>query len=473
LRGFAETAGASGGAPRDGTRAATQGPILGALLRLAVPIVLANMLQSAYQLIDAFWVGRLGGAAVAAVAVTFPLTFLMFALGAGFSIAGSTLIAQYVGARNQPMVNRVAAQTLLLVAGVSLLLGLVGYGLAPLILRLMGVAADVYPGALQFMRISFLGLVFGFGFAVFQAVMRGVGEAVLPLWIVLATVVLNAALCPLLVFGAGPLPGLGVAGAALATVATQALALAAALVVLRRGRHGIQVVWADFRPDPAYMKRAFLLGFPASLEMSARALGITVLSFLVASFGTVAIAAYGVGTTLFQVALIPAMGLSMAVSVLVGQNIGAREPARAARIGRIGALLGFCGLTALGVAAYAVAPVLVATFIPGDPAVIAAGTAFVRTQCLAWGFVGLQLCLIGIFRAAGNMIANMVIALLSQWGLMLPIAWTLSKHTPLGIEGIWWAFPVANVLITLLTLLWYAKGNWRYARLTDDPLPGG
>lgn len=122
---------------------ALEGPIVKTLVTLAVPILLANLLQSAYQLIDAYWVGRLGGDAVASVSVSFPITFLMISLGTGFAIAGSTLIAQYVGAKNQKMVNHVAAQTLLLVAVVSALLGGLGYAFSPAILKIMGVSPAV------------------------------------------------------------------------------------------------------------------------------------------------------------------------------------------------------------------------------------------------------------------------------------------------------------------------------------------
>ena len=454
--------------PSQRTGSAYEGPILSALLTLAIPIVAGNLLQSAYQLLDAFWVGRLGAAAVAAVQITFPITFLMFALGAGFSIAGSTLIAQYVGARNQTMVDRVAAQTMLLVAVVSALLGLIGYAIAPGYLRAMGIGADVYPGALSYMRIAFLSLLFSFSFAVFQAVMRGVGEAKLPMYVILGTVCLNGVLSPLLIFGWGPIQGHGVTGAALSSLFTQGVAATIAMLVLFGGRHGIHVSWSDFKPDMSYMKRAFVLGFPSSIEMSTRALGVIVLSFLVASFGTKTIAAYGVGTTIFQVVIIPAMGLAMAISVLVGQNIGAHNSRRAGQIARTGAILGFAGLTFLGVVAFIFAPAIIGTFIPGDPAVIADGTAFVRTQSLAWGFIGLQLCLVGVLRASGNMLATMIIALVSQWVLMFPIAYVLSKHTSLGAEGIWWAFPIANVAVTTITLIWYVKGDWRYVRLTDD-----
>ena len=178
-----------------------EGPILRSLLTLAIPIVAANVLQSAYQIIDAFWVGRLGGTAIAAVSLSFPVMFLMFAVGAGLSMAGSTLIAQYVGARNERMVGHVAGQTILMVVLASLVLGAIGYFTAPALLRLIGVAPDVYSGALGFMRVSFIGLVFNFTFFVFNAIMRSLGRATLPVYIVAGTVLLNFGLDPLLIFG--------------------------------------------------------------------------------------------------------------------------------------------------------------------------------------------------------------------------------------------------------------------------------
>ena len=452
-----------------------EGPILRSLLTLAVPIVAANILQSAYQIIDAFWVGRLGGAAVAAVSISFPVMFLMFAIGAGLSIAGSTLIAQYVGARNETMVAHVAGQTLLMVVLASLVLGTIGYFTAPALLRLMGVAPDVYPGALGFMRVSFIGLVFNFTFFVFQAIMRGIGKPMLPVYIVLGTVCLNFVLDPLLIFGWGPVPGYGVMGAAIATLATQSIAAAIGIAVLRLGMHGIHVRRRDFIPDLGYVKRAFFLGFPASIEMSARALGLMVMTFLIASFGTLTLAAYGVGSNILQVVTIPAMGLSMAVSTLVGQNIGAGNIDRAARIGRLGAALGFGGLTLLGVIVFLFSTQLVAFFVPEDANVIAAGSHFLVIMSLAWGFMGVQFALTGVFRASGNMVVTMVLTLVSQWVLQFPLAYVLSKHTTLGVDGIWWALPISNVVTALITICIYARGDWKKKRLIeteDDELAG-
>jgi putative MATE family efflux protein len=445
-----------------------EGPILRSLLALAVPIVAANALQSAYQLIDAFWVGRLGGAAVAAVSVSFPAMFLTFAIGSGLSMAGSTLIAQYVGARNHRMVGHVAGQTLLMVAIVSVVLGVGGYLVAPALLRLMGVGPDVYPGALAFMRVSFAGTLFSFTYFVFQSIMRGIGRPNLPVYIALGTVFLNFVLDPLFIFGWGPVPGFGVMGAAMTTFCAQAIAAIIGIVVLRLGLHGIHVRRGDFIPDLTYIKRAFFLGFPASVEMSARALGIMVMSFLITSFGTLALAAYGVGSNVLQVVMIPAMGLSMAISTLVGQNIGARNIERAAAIGRLGALIGFGGLAAFGLLVYLFPRTIVSFFVPNDAAVIEAGAEFLRISAPAWGFLGAQFAFTGVLRASGNMVVTMVLTLVSQWVLQFPLAYVLSKHTALGVQGIWWAFPAANVTIALITLGVYAKGDWKKKRLLDE-----
>jgi putative MATE family efflux protein len=444
------------------------GSIGTALVRLALPIMLGNVLQTGYQLTDAFWVGRLGAAAVAAVSVSFPVTFLVIALGAGLALAGATLAAQYMGAGRQDMVNHVAAQTLLMVAVTSAVLGVVGFVLAPRLLELLGVAPDVYAGALGFMRVSFVGIGFVFLYAMFQALMRGVGETRMPVLIVLGTVLLNFLLDPMFIFGLGPLPAQGVMGAALATLVTQALAAALGIVILLRGRHGIQLAWSGFRPDLPYIKRAFLLGFPGSIELATRGLGPMLMSFLAAGFGTVSLAAYGVGSNVLMFVTIPAMGLSMAVSTLVGQNIGAGRVERAAHAAALGALSGFAVLTVAGLMAFAFAPALVGFFVPGDPAVIAEGARFIRIMCLAWGGIGVQLCMLSVFRASGNMRTAMAIALISQFVLQLPLAYVLARHIGLQAAGLWWSFPIANIAAAAVSVGWFAHGGWKRTRLTQQ-----
>jgi putative MATE family efflux protein len=410
----------------------------------------------------------LGAAAVAAVSVSFPVSFLVIALGAGFGIAGATLSAQYMGAGRQDMVNHVAAQTMMMVTVTSAVLGAAGYALAPLLLDLLGVAPDVYTGALGFMRVSFVGIIFVFLYAMFQALMRGVGETRTPLMIVLGTVILNFLLDPLFIFGLGPLPPLGVMGAALATLTTQGLAALLGIIIFLRGRHGIQLSWRGFRPDPAYIRRAFFLGLPGSIELSVRGLGPMLLSFLVASFGTVTLAAYGIGSNILMFITIPAMGMSQAVSTLVSQNMGARNIQRAARVTVLGAGSSFGILSIAGIVAYILAPALVAFFVPRAPDVIAEGARFIRIMCLAWGGIGVQLCVVSAFRASGNMLAAMVIALVSQFMFQFPLAYILSKHADLQAAGLWWSFPITTIAVAIVSTGWFAQGGWKTTVLTEE-----
>ncbi|NAW63685.1 MATE family efflux transporter [Photobacterium halotolerans] len=445
-----------------------EGPINKVLISLAVPIILTNILQSAYQLTDAFWVGRLGASEVAAVSVSMPVTFLVIALGSGLAMAGATLSAQYMGAGRRDKVNHVAAQTMLMVAVTSVVLGLTGYLLSPYFLTLLGVSEKVYGDALKFMHVSFIGVIFVFLFAMFQSLMRGIGQIKIPLMIVFGTVILNFFLDPLFIFGLGSFEGQGVMGAALATLVTQSMAAILGLMVFMRGRHGIQLEWHNFKPDFAYIKKAFFLGVPGSVELSARALGMIILSFLVASFGTVTIASYGVGSNLLQFVMIPAMGLSMAVSTLVGQNIGANQIERAEKITLLGTLWGFLGLTVIGILFYVFAPHLIAVFIPDDPEVIKEGAHFLRTMCLTWGGIGVQLCVVSAFRASGNMQNAMMVALVSQWMVQFPLAYVLSKHTALQDNGIWWSFAVTNVVVAVFAFCWFKRGTWKKTRLTEE-----
>jgi putative MATE family efflux protein len=451
-----------------------EGSIPRSLFLLAVPIMGANILQVAYQVIDAFWVGRLGADAVAAVSVTMPIMFVLIAAGMGFAIAGTTLIAQYTGARDHDMVDHVAAQTLLTILMLSIVLGAIGYALAPAILHKMGVAPAVYDGALGFMRVIFIALPFTFIYAMAQALMRGVGEVKAPLYIVAATVFVNFALDPVLIFGKFGFPAWGVMGAAIATLISQAIASVIALWLLFGGRYGIHIRPRDFVPDFAFIKRAFLLGYPASIEQSARGLGMAVLTFLIVSFGTVVTASYGVAVNVFNVVIIPAMGFSMATSTLVGQNIGAGNMARAEKVARLAAIITFGMLTAIGLLCVAIAPAIVRFFVPEDPAVIKEGATFIRIVSWSFGFVGLQFALMGVLRAAGEMIPAMVISLVSQWVLQIPLAYVLSKHTSLGASGVWWSTPTANIVTAIIAGLWFARGNWKTRSLiAQTPLQVG
>jgi putative MATE family efflux protein len=456
---------------RRGGRDTTQGSILRVLVALAIPIVATNVLQTLYQLIDTFWVGRLGAAAVAAVSLSFPVLFLLIALGVGMTVAGAILVAQYFGAGGEEGVDHAAGQTLLVVFVISAVLTVAGYLLAGPIIGLFRPAADVAGMATAYLQISFLGVIAVFVYYVFQSLLRGVGDVRTPMIVVACTVALNTGLDPLLIMGIGPFPELGVVGAAWATIIAQGLAGAVGLWLLFSGRYGLHLRMRHLKPDPALIRRIVRLGVPSSLDQSMRALGIAVLMVLVARFGTTTIASYGIVSRIFSFVLIPAMGLGMATSTVVGQNVGANANDRAEAAARIGMGAAFGALTTAGVLFFLFATPVVRLFVPDAPAVIADGSHFLRIMALTFGFIGIQVVMGGALAGAGNTLASMALSILSFWVLRLPFAVVLSRFTSLGADGIWWAFPISNVLAAAAAITWFLRGTW-IRRIVEDRLVG-
>ncbi|MBI2992617.1 MAG: MATE family efflux transporter [Gammaproteobacteria bacterium] len=447
------------------TRQITEGPIVRSLLVIAGPIVFTNILHSAYQLVDMFWVGRLGADGLAAVSVCYPIIFFLMSAGLGLSIAGSVFVAQYAGARRHDMLNHVSGQTLLMIAMVSVVVSVIGYFGSPFILRLIGVHEQIFENANRFLQISFLGLIFSFGFMVSQSLLRGIGEVRFPLYVISSTVILNAVVVPVFIFGWGPVPALGVPGAAAATVLTQAIAAVVGMGVLFSGRYGIHLRARDFVPDLEFIRRAILVALPASVEQSTRTFGSILLTFLATGFGTLALATYGVGTRILSFVFIPAFGLAMATSTLVAQNIGAGNVRRAEDVARLSGWVAFWSLNGVAILFAIFAVPMVRVFVPGDEALVAAGAEFVYIVSLSFGIIGAQQALLGAFRGAGSTTSAMVISLVTQFVLQFPMSYIMCYHTSLGVTGVWWGFPVANFVATIMTIVWFRRGTWKDVEL--------
>ncbi|MBI4127140.1 MATE family efflux transporter [Candidatus Peregrinibacteria bacterium] len=444
----------------------TEGPIVKSLLSLAVPIVLANILQTAYQLVDTFWVGRLGQNAVAAVSLSFPIIFLLMSIGGGLAIAGTILVAQYKGAGKHEKIDYVSAQTILVMLLISLAISIFGFLAGRWILILIGAGPQVLGEAASYLQITFLGMPFLFGYIVFQSLLRGIGEVKIPFFIVLGTVILNAILDPLFIMGYGPIQGYGVNGAAMATVGTQGIAALIGLFILIRGYCGIRLRARDFKPDFRLISRMFKLGFPASLEQSSRALGLTIMTALVASFGTLGVATYGIGTKILSLVFMISIGMSMSTSTLVGQNIGAGKKNRAIEIVKKSSVMTFAILTFCGIFIFMYASILAAVFIPNEPETIASSANFIKIIVFSFGFIGIQQVLNGALRGAGNTVTPLILALISSWVLQFPIAFVLSKH--MGMNGLWWSIPISNIIALAITGLYVANGKWTNTKFTHE-----
>ena len=442
-------------------RSLTEGSIFYSLLNLAWPIILANILQTAYQLIDTFWLGRLGADAVAAVSISFPILFLILSLGAGLTLAGTVIVAQYKGAGDQRHVNYSSSQTVFVIFFIALLLSAVGYFAATPLMKLIGAGPEILADSVSYFKVSSIGFIFLFMFYVFQSLMRGIGNVMLPMYIVLATVFLNLILDPLFIFGLGPIPGFGVAGAAVASVVTQGLSALTGLFILFRGKMGIEINFSQMKFDFPWTRRMFTIGIPSSLEMSTRAGGMTVMVMLVTSFGSEVVAAYGIGSRILSLIVVPALGFAMATTTLIGQNIGASRIKRAEKVGNLSAKIAFFGLTFVGLLLFAVAEPLTAFFVPNDPQVIKDGSTFIKIMAPSFGLLGVQQVLNGVFNGAGFTKASLLISVFALWIVRFPTAFMLSQNTNLTFEGIWWAFPISNLVAAIIAFSYYKMGYWK------------
>ncbi len=438
-----------------------EGSLVRSLFTLAWPIIMANILQTAYQLIDTFWLGRLGANAVAAVSISFPILFLVLSLGAGLTLAGTVIVSQYKGANDRKMIDFTASQTVVIVFLISILLAFLGYVVASPLMNLVGAGPEILNDSVTYFQVSSFGFVFLFMFFVFQSLMRGIGNVLLPMYIVLGTVLLNLVLDPLFIFGYGSIEGYGVAGAAIASIITQGLSAAAGLYILFRGKQGIKIKLSCMKLELRWVKRMFELGIPASLEQSSRAAAMTVMVMLVTSYGSEVVAAYGIGARILSLVIVPSIGMGIATTTLVGQSIGAGQIKRAEKIGDLSTKIAFFGLTGIGLLLFLFAETLTAFFVPNDPQVIKDGAKFIRIMSLSFGLLGVQQVLNGVFNGSRFTQASMLISIFSLWVVRFPLAFILSTKTVLSFEGIWWAFPISNLIAALVAFSYYKTGYWK------------
>ena len=330
----------------------TDGKLLVPMMVLSAPIVLSYTLDVIYYVVDLYWIGYLGADAVAAMAYSWPVIFLVISLGLGITTAGTVLVAQSKGASQHRRSGHIAGQTFTFVTALSLLFAIVGYLLAPVLLSLVGATpgSDPHTFAVQYTRISFLGMTPVFWFFVFDSIARGWGDTRTPLYLVTFSVALNVVIDPFFIhgfadnpvftwFGQEPLGeeltaatgfvGWGIEGAAIATVLSRALAGGIGLYLLFSGSLGIAIHLVDLRPRPATIGRIVDIGLPTSFEMGLRSSGIAVLTAIIAIEGDTAVAAYGISEYLALLVFLPALGLARGVETVVGQNLGANQPDRA------------------------------------------------------------------------------------------------------------------------------------------------
>jgi putative MATE family efflux protein len=437
--------------------------IIKQILFIAIPIIIGNLLQIAYQMTDLFWLGKVGTNQIAAIALSIPILFVFFSVGIGVSIAGLILVAIANGKKQKNKINHISGQIMLVITTLGIFAAIIGIFLSPYLLNLTSASQIVKDLAIQYTQISFIGMIFLYGMSGFKDLMAGVQQLILPLKIILFTVILNLILDPILIIYFN----LGIKGAAISTITTQALAFLIALTILVRGNHTIKIIPKELKPDFKYIKKIFKLAIPSTIELSAISLSELVLIILVSKYSVATIAAFGIGTQIFNIIIFISIGFLVATSTLVGHAIGENKLKKAKQIGITSTIFSIIINLIITIIVFLFTKQIL-QFFTTDNLVIASGITLLQILAITFVFFGIEKTLTGVFQGSGNPHIPSFIVILALWIVQIPLAYYLSNYTNLQELGIWWAIVVAGMLAAVLSVITFYKFSWQTKSMIQE-----
>ena len=375
-------------------------------------------------------------------------------------------MARAAGARRFDEASAATGQSLIISLVLGLIFGGIGWFLSDTMFWLLGATPAVTEVGVEYLRISLLGMFTAFMLFTLCAALQGAGDARTPMYVMGIANVLNVGLDPLFIFGLGPVPRMGVAGAALATVLSQAVAATIVAYILFGARSHLHVRMAHLKPHAVLAWRILRIGIPGAGQMLARSLMGAVLMYLVATCEaleparTAAPAAYGVGLRIHMVILLPAFALGGAAATMVGQNLGANEPGRARHAAWLATAIDGLFMAVAAIALMVFAPQIISIF-NRDPAVVEIGSHYLRIVSPFYIFAALGIVLGRALNGAGDSMGPMVITVVTLWGLQVPLAVHFSHIWHPATQGVWWAMSAAMLVQGLLVMGWFEMGRWK------------
>ncbi|MDV4342951.1 MATE family efflux transporter [Methanoculleus sp. YWC-01] len=437
----------------------TEGDLFRGLLTIAAPIVAGNVLQSGLELVDLFFVGRLGSEAIAGVAMSTSIVMVLMTVIIGIVTANTAFVSRYYGAKNYDMVAKGVSHTLILGLVFSLILSVVGILYAEDMLLLLGAEPNVALLGASYLTVLFTGSVTLVELWVINSTFQSCGDATTPMLLVVLANILNIALDPLLIFGYGAVPACGVAGAAYATIISRSVAFAIAFALLLSGRSPIPFsLRTKFEFPLAW--RLIRVAVPNSVQSGLRSVTFLAMMAIVAVFGTAALSAYGIVGRLELVALMPGFGIATATAVIVGQNLGAKKPERAEAGVRLSALMNGGFMALMGAVFYLAAPAIVEVFDPSG-ASTEIGVSYLQTVAPFYVLLAVAIILGFALNGAGDTKKPMYATFFSMVLFQVPLACILPGLLGIGIAGVWLAVICGVVLQTGILFTMYRHGGWK------------
>ena len=438
----------------------TKGSIWRAIIVLSVPMVIEMSMQSVFEVVDIFFVGKLGADAVAAVGLTASLIILIFAVGLGFAMAASAMVARRIGENDLEGAARATGQVVLACLATSVPIGLLAILFASDLLVLMGAGQSVIDIGSGYTAILIGGNITIILLFTFNAVFRGAGDPGLAMKALVLANTINIILDPILIFGLGPIPAMGVEGAAIATTIGRTIGVIYQIQMLRSGKSRLVIRARHFLYDSALMARLVNIAWPGVVQYLVGTASWMAIMRMIAVFGSASMAGYTIAIRIILFVLLPSWGVSNAAATMVGQSLGARDPDRAETAVKLCTLVDIIFLTFVGILFWIFAAPLLGIFA-SDPDVISVGVSAIRFMSVTFPLWAVGMVTVQSFNGAGDTRTPTWINLFAYWLIQLPLAWLLAWPLGYGEKGIFAAMAIAQAVLGILAYILFKRGKWR------------
>jgi putative MATE family efflux protein len=438
----------------------TEGKLSRAIILLSVPAVLEMIMESLFVIVDIWFVSKLGSDAVATVGLTESLITIVYAISLGLATATTSMVSRRIGEKNPGQASRTAFQAILTGLIVSLFIAIPGILYSERLLDMMGASTEIVTRMSDYTRIMLGSNVVIMLLFIINAIFRSAGDAVVAMRVLWIGNIINIILDPLLIFGIGPFPEMGIAGAAIATTTGRGIAVIYQFWLLFFGRKRIQLSLRHMGVDFGIISKLIRISLGSIGQNLIGTTSWIVLVRIISVFGSEIVAGYTIAIRIVSFTLLPSWGISNAASTLVGQNLGAKKPERAERSVMITGWVNMILLGTIGLI-YIIFPETFISFFINEPVVLNAGIECLRIISVGFISYGFGMVIVNSFNGAGDTTTPLKINIFAFYMIEIPLAWILSMKAGMNENGVFWAIVIAESIMTLTAFLVFRRGKWK------------
>lgn len=429
------------------------------ILILSFPIMINNLIQTIYNLVDGIWVSKISSVHFAATAFVFPINFFFISFGMGLSIAGTSILSQLIGGNKIDEAKEYSSQLIAITIISSILFAIIGYILSPTVIKLMGGTGVFAEYANTYLRIMFFEIPFMFLFFNINSMMNAQGDTITPMLLSGGSALINVILDPIFIFTLN----WGIAGAAWATVLSKALLAFVGIGIIFGKKNKIRPSFTNFRFNMEKIKKIIEVGLPISFGQTGASLGFIILNGFIASYGTATLAAFAMVNRITSLVMQPAMGMGAALTAIVGQNIGADQVKRAKeafqKAFRLSLIIGVVGCAFLLIFDSEIINFFIQS--EDDPSVIQLGLTYLGYISLSMPLMGMFSVFTGLFQGSGHTKYSMAMEIGRLWLVRIPMILIFKRFTDMGSTGIWFSMSFSNLIVCIYGYIMYRKNTWQ------------